>query len=197
MTELEQFTLDPLIPPAAVVPCEALHQRDGFGADRRPTCARRVSPVPGHQAPVSVQEGGWGDQVMGAQFAGQQPDERGEHGMISPGRPRLGSDSAKQGNLGAQDEQLDISSTPRTGQTATASRQPARRSGKADATTRRTIIMIARSTRSPRSPMRQTSGTPLASVAITRKIVHARPSVSRDNPAGRRSGSGGAVSPSS
>jgi hypothetical protein len=45
---------------------------------------------------------------MRAQFPGQQPDERGEHGTISPVQPRLGVDSAKQGNLVAQDEQLDI-----------------------------------------------------------------------------------------
>ncbi|MGH3779434.1 MAG: hypothetical protein ACRDRO_02090, partial [Pseudonocardiaceae bacterium] len=45
MAELEQFTPDPLIPTAAVVYCEALNQRGGFGADRRPTCARRVGPL--------------------------------------------------------------------------------------------------------------------------------------------------------
>ena len=80
VAEREQFTLDPLIPPAAVLLCEALNQRDGVGADRRSTCARRVSPVPGRQAPVPAQDGGWGDQAMGAQFAGQQPGKRGEHG---------------------------------------------------------------------------------------------------------------------
>jgi hypothetical protein len=34
---------------------------------------------------------------MRAQFAGQQPDERGEHGTISPIQPRFGVDSAQQG----------------------------------------------------------------------------------------------------
>jgi hypothetical protein len=45
---------------------------------------------------------------MRAQFARQQPDERGEHGTISLVQPRLGVGSAKHGNLVAQDEQLDI-----------------------------------------------------------------------------------------
>ena len=70
VAELEQFTPDPLISLAAVLHREALNQRDGFGADRRPTRARRVSPLPDHQAPASAQDGAWSDQAMRAQFPG-------------------------------------------------------------------------------------------------------------------------------
>jgi hypothetical protein len=39
VAELEQFTLDPLIPPAAVLSRKAFDQRGGLSADRGPACA--------------------------------------------------------------------------------------------------------------------------------------------------------------
>ncbi len=57
---------------------------------------------------------------------------------------------------------LNHPSTPRTDQPTTASPEPARRSGTADATTRDTIIPSCGSPRSRRSRLRPTSGTPQA-----------------------------------
>ena len=50
MTELEQLTLDPLVPPAVVLGGEALDQRDNLPADRRSACPLRIRPFPGDQA---------------------------------------------------------------------------------------------------------------------------------------------------
>lgn len=63
MTECEQFTLDPLVSPGAVLRCETLGQRGALSADRCPACARRVSPLPGPQIPVPAQESARGDQA--------------------------------------------------------------------------------------------------------------------------------------
>src|SRR5262249_42107770 len=41
VAQLEQFTLDPLVPPGAVLPREAFNQRAGPGTDRRSACAGR------------------------------------------------------------------------------------------------------------------------------------------------------------
>jgi hypothetical protein len=45
---------------------------------------------------------------MAAQHSRQPPDERGEHGPICPLQARSGVGAAQDGNLMAQDEQLDV-----------------------------------------------------------------------------------------
>jgi hypothetical protein len=45
---------------------------------------------------------------MCPQVPGQQPNQRGEHGTLSPVQSGLGFGAAQHGNLVAQDKQLDI-----------------------------------------------------------------------------------------
>ncbi|MGH3767706.1 MAG: hypothetical protein ACRDS0_31075 [Pseudonocardiaceae bacterium] len=90
VAELEQFTLDPFVPPAGVLPRKALDQRGGLGTDRRPAGALWVGPFPGDQAAVSSQHGARRDQPMCPQVPGQQPDERGKHRTIAQSGRGLG-----------------------------------------------------------------------------------------------------------
>jgi hypothetical protein len=108
VAELEQFTLDPLVPPAGILPREALDQRGGLGTERRSAAAVWVGPIPGDQAAVPSQHGARCDQAMCPQVPGQQPNQRGEHGTISPVQSGLGVGAAQHGDLVTQDEQLDI-----------------------------------------------------------------------------------------
>ena len=45
---------------------------------------------------------------MGSQFAGQPPHERGEHGPVRPVQARPWVGAAQDGNLVAEDEELDV-----------------------------------------------------------------------------------------
>src|SRR5262249_24196601 len=99
VAELEQFPLDPLVPPRAVLRREALNQRGGPGADRWPAYTGRGGPLPGYQTTMPAQDGARRDQVMCPQIPGQQPDEGGEHGTISPVQPGPGVGSAQHGVL--------------------------------------------------------------------------------------------------
>lgn len=65
MAELEQLTLDPLVPPAKVLRRKALDQRGGLGTERRAAAAVWVGPFPGDQAAVPGQQRGGGDDSMG------------------------------------------------------------------------------------------------------------------------------------
>jgi hypothetical protein len=84
VAELEQFTLDPFVPPGVIFPRKALDQRGGLGTDRRPAGAVWAGPFPGDQTAVPSQYGARRDQAMCPQVPGQQPDERGKHCTISP-----------------------------------------------------------------------------------------------------------------
>lgn len=85
---------DPLVPPAGIFRREALDQRGGPGTERRSAAAVWVGPFPGDQAAVPSQHGAWCDQPMCPQVPGQQPDQRGEHGTISPVQSGLGVGAA-------------------------------------------------------------------------------------------------------
>ena len=67
-----------------------------------------VGPFPGDQTAVPSQHGARRDQAMCPQVPGQQPNQRGEHGTLSPVQSGLGFGAAQHGNLVAQDKQLDI-----------------------------------------------------------------------------------------
>lgn len=108
VAEREQFTLDPLVPPAGIFRREALDQRGGLDTERRSAGAMGVGPSPGNQAAVPSQHGARCDQAICPPVPGQQPNQRGEHGTISPVQPGLGIGSAQHSNLVAHDEQLDI-----------------------------------------------------------------------------------------
>jgi hypothetical protein len=108
VAKLEQFTLDPLVPPTGVLPREALDQRGGLGTERRSAATVWIGPSPGDQAAVPSQHGARRDQSMCPQVPGQQPNQRGEHSTISPVQSGPGVGAAQHGNLVAQDKQLDI-----------------------------------------------------------------------------------------
>src|SRR5258708_30979985 len=75
VTEFQQLTLDPLVPPAAVLGGEPPNQRGDLGADRWPAGPVRVSPFAGDQAAVPPQDGAWSDQPGPPQLSRQAPDE--------------------------------------------------------------------------------------------------------------------------
>src|ERR1039457_311589 len=54
---LEQFALDPLVSPAAVLGGEPLGQRGDLCAGWRSSCAARIGPLPGDQAAVPPKDG--------------------------------------------------------------------------------------------------------------------------------------------
>jgi hypothetical protein len=55
VAELEQFTLDPFVPPGVILPRKALDQCGGLGTERRSAGAVWVGPFPGDQTAVSSQ----------------------------------------------------------------------------------------------------------------------------------------------
>jgi hypothetical protein len=57
VAELEQFALDPLVSPAAVLGGEPLGQRGDLCAGWRSSCAARIGPLPGDQAAVPPKDG--------------------------------------------------------------------------------------------------------------------------------------------
>ena len=64
---------------------------------------------------MPAQDRVWGDQAMATQRSRQPPDERGEHGPIRPLQTRSGVGAAQDGDLMAQDEQLDVFGRRRSG----------------------------------------------------------------------------------
>jgi len=73
--------------PARILPRQPLHQRPHLVRDRRPSRRVRIGPFLPHQAPVPGQQGAWGQDPVPPQAPGQQPDQGGEHGAVSPVRP--------------------------------------------------------------------------------------------------------------
>ena len=86
--QAEQLTLDPPVAPARVLPRQLLHQRADLGRDRRPSRRVRIGPLPADQAPVPGQQRARGHDPVQPQPPGQQPGQGGEHGTVSPVRPR-------------------------------------------------------------------------------------------------------------
>jgi hypothetical protein len=94
VTEFQQLTLDPLVPPAVVLGGEPPDRRGDLGADRRPPCPVRVSPLAGDQAAVPPQDGAWGDQPVRPQLSRQEPDQDGEDRTVGPVQPGPGMGAA-------------------------------------------------------------------------------------------------------
>jgi len=108
VAELEQLTLDPLVAPAVVLGGEALDKRGDLGADRRSACPLRIRPFPGDQTAVPPQDGSRGDQPVCPQLSGQEPDQRGHDGSISPVEPGPGLSAAQHGDLVPQHQQFRV-----------------------------------------------------------------------------------------
>jgi len=67
-----------------------------------------VGPSFGDQAAVPGQQGGWGDDAMGPQRAGEQPGQRGQDRAVWPGQARSGHLAAQDRDFVAQDEDLHV-----------------------------------------------------------------------------------------
>jgi hypothetical protein len=108
VAELEQLTLDPLVAPAVVLGGEAPDKRGDLGTDRRPACPLRIRPFPGDQTAVPPQDGSRGDQPVCPQPPGQEPDQRGHDGSISPVEPGPGLSAAQHRDLVPQHQQFRV-----------------------------------------------------------------------------------------
>jgi hypothetical protein len=100
--------LDALVAPGRVLAGQPLDQRGDGVVEGWATATVRVGPFPGDQAAVPPQDRGRGDEAMTAQDRGQASDQSGEHGSVSPVQAGLGVRSAENGDLVAQDEELDV-----------------------------------------------------------------------------------------
>jgi len=102
--ELEQFALDPLVPPAVILGGEPLDQGGDLGTGRQPSGPVRVGPFPGDQAAVPPQDGTGRDQAVHPQPCRQEPDQRGEDCPVGPVQPGPREGAAQHGDLVAQHE---------------------------------------------------------------------------------------------
>jgi len=104
VTEPQQLTLDPLIPPAVVPGGEPPGQRGDLGADRRPACLVRCHrrTVPG------------GDQPARPQPSRQEPDQDGGDRPAGPVQPGPGMGTAQHGGLVPQHQQFRVLGRRRT-----------------------------------------------------------------------------------
>jgi hypothetical protein len=105
---LEQLTVDPLVAPAVVVGGEALGKCGDLGADWRPARPLRRRPFPVGQAMMPPQDGPRVDQPVCPQLPGQDPDQRGHDGSISPVEPGPGLSAAQHGGLVPQHQQFRV-----------------------------------------------------------------------------------------
>jgi hypothetical protein len=106
VAELEQFALDPLVPPAAVLGGEPLDQRGDPGADRRPSHPR-ADPLSCHQAAMPPQDGAGGNEPVRPQLPWREP-QRSKNRSVGPVEPGLRIDAAQDGNFVPQHQQLDV-----------------------------------------------------------------------------------------
>jgi hypothetical protein len=76
ITEPDQFTLNPAMPPAWILPGQPYNKIPHLVADRRTTRPVRIRPLPGDQAAMPGQQRGGSDDPVLPQYAGQQPRQR-------------------------------------------------------------------------------------------------------------------------
>ena len=108
MAELEQLALDPLVAPAVILAGEPPDQHGDLGADRRPSRPVRIGPLAGGEAAVPAKHGTRGDQPVGPQALGQEPDQRGEDRAVGPVQPGPRSGAAQHGDLMPQHQQFRV-----------------------------------------------------------------------------------------
>jgi hypothetical protein len=114
------FLLPPLVRPVAVmvprvlgqhlpqVPLAEDHQCPYLGWDRRAPRRVRIGPLSLEQPPVPGQQGARCHDPVQPQVSGQQPGQRGEHGTVSPVRPRARGLTPQHRDLMPQDQDLRI-----------------------------------------------------------------------------------------
>ena len=107
--------------PGRVLRRKPQHQVADLLADRRAAWPRRISPLAGDQTAVPCQQGSGGHDPVQPQAPGQQPGQGGEHGTVSPVRPRARDLTVQDSDLMPQYEDLRVLD----GVTARQQRQPA------------------------------------------------------------------------
>jgi hypothetical protein len=75
-------------PQRGVLPCQLFDESTYLVRDRRPSRRARVGPFLPGQATVPGQHGARGHDPVQPQAPGQQPGQGGDHGTVSPVRPR-------------------------------------------------------------------------------------------------------------
>jgi len=108
VAEFEEFALDPLVSPSAVLGGETSDQRGDLCTDWWPACAVRIGPFPGDQTAVPPQDCSRSHQAVCAQPCRQVPDQRGHDGPVSPVEAGPGVGAAQHGDFMPQDEQFCV-----------------------------------------------------------------------------------------
>jgi hypothetical protein len=144
--------------------CSRLAHLSPPGKGRRPdwaSRAARIGPLPGDQATVPPQDGARRDQPVRPQPSRQEPDQRGQHravGPVPPGPGQVTRSTATSCRSTSSSASLNAGERP-----SRTSQQAARKSGRADATTR--PVIMPGSHAAPIAPghgHRPASGTPQA-----------------------------------
>jgi hypothetical protein len=108
VADLEQLTLDPLVPQEGFSEASRPLSKVISALTGCPPSPVRVSPPLGDQAAMPPQDGSGRDQLVRPQGSGQVPDQRGKDSTIGPvhAGPRLRPPQHR--DLMAQDEQLGV-----------------------------------------------------------------------------------------
>jgi hypothetical protein len=131
-----QLALDPLVPPARVLPRRLLDQHREPCVDRWPAAPAGIGPPPPDQTPVPAQQRARGHQPAQPQRSGQQPGQRGDHRTVGPVRPRPGGSAAAAPPPPGAVPAARHPSTPPNVPAAPSSQSGARRAGKASVPSR-------------------------------------------------------------
>jgi hypothetical protein len=85
VSEAGQLALDAPVSPARIITCQANDEFAELVVDAGAAGRVRVGPILGDQAAVPGQQGGWRDEPVAAQFAGQDPGQGGQECPVGPG----------------------------------------------------------------------------------------------------------------
>jgi hypothetical protein len=106
VAEANQFSLDPPMSPARVIPSQPPNKITYFVADTWAARKVRIRPVPADQATVPGQQRARRDDAMLPQLAGKPADQGGQHGPVRPGQTWPGNLATQHRDLMAQHHQL-------------------------------------------------------------------------------------------
>jgi hypothetical protein len=108
IAETEQFTLEPLVPPARIGARHLLDQRDDGRVNRWASKPVGVCPVPGHEPAMPAHHRCRSNEPMRPQRAGEEPDQRGERRPVGPVQSWLWFGPAQDRVLVPKHENLDV-----------------------------------------------------------------------------------------
>jgi hypothetical protein len=109
VAEADGVAVDASVSPGGVLGGQAEDQGAQAGGDGGSTGSGRLrGPAAGDQLAVPALDGGRGDEQTVASAGGEQSGERGDEGAVGPRRPRAWRASLENGELVAQDQDLDL-----------------------------------------------------------------------------------------